>query len=150
MSALLALSDDRIAQETRRATPVAAAEAEWRRGLPRRRLGTLLTASILLMSCAGHQRPSALAPGDCAVVVYDLTPHALEIRLGAGAFASTPVGMLNPGEVLNYSVPCAHGGVWVTGIPIPSQVGARVSFRSVDAWAALVPGARADVALQWP
>jgi len=84
------------------------------------------------------------------VVVYDLTPHALEIRLGVGGFASTPIGMLNPGEVLNYSVPCAHGGVWVTGVPIPSQVGARVSFRSVDAWAALVPGARADVALQWP
>ncbi len=147
MSALLALSDHRIAQETRRAATMAAAEAEW---LTVRRLGPLLTASILLTSCAGRQRPSALAPGNCAVVVYDLTPHALEIRLGVGAFASTPVGMLNPGEVLNYSVPCAHGGIWVTGIPIPSQVGARVSFRSVDAWAALVPGARADVALQWP
>ncbi|PYP14184.1 MAG: hypothetical protein DMD54_14610 [Gemmatimonadetes bacterium] len=36
MSALLVLSDHRIAQETRRAAGVAAAEAEWRRGLRRR------------------------------------------------------------------------------------------------------------------
>src|SRR2546422_7292430 len=43
-------------------------------------------------------------------------------------------------SLLNYSLPCARAGVWVSGIPIPSQVGARVSFRLVEGRAELVEG----------
>jgi len=83
-------------------------------------------------------------------VVYNQTPHALEIRMSVRRLTTMPIGTLNPGELLNYSLPCARAGVWISGIPIPSQVGARVSFRSVEGGAELVEGERVAIALHWP
>jgi hypothetical protein len=111
----------------------------------------LVLAGTVCSACAaGPQAESGLPAPSCTVVVFDRTPHALEIRLGVGAFTSSPIGALNPGELLTYSVPCARGGIWITGIPILQQVGAPVSFRAVGGWTALVPGGRAQIALEWP
>jgi len=86
----------------------------------------------------------------CDFVVYNRTPHALEIRLRAGTLSTTAIGALNPGELLTYSVPCAVQRVWIRGIPIPSQVGAPVSFRFVQGEVTLIEGERVEIALQWP
>jgi len=111
----------------------------------------LVLVGLVCSACAAGPHPqSELSAPSCTVVVFDRTPHSLEIRLGVGAFTSSPIGAVNPGELLTYSAPCAHGSIWVTGIPIPSQVGAPVSFRSVGGWTALVPGGRAQIALEWP
>jgi len=68
----------------------------------------------------------------------------------ARRWSTTLIGALNPGELLNYSLPCAVERVWIAGIPIPSQVGAPVTFRLVQAQATLIEGERVAVALQWP
>jgi hypothetical protein len=86
----------------------------------------------------------------CDFVVYNRTPHALEIRMRARRLSTTEIGTLNPGELLTYSVPCAMQRVWIGGIPIPSQVGAPVSFRFVQGEATLIEGERVEIALQWP
>jgi hypothetical protein len=114
-------------------------------------LNKLVLVGLVCSACAaGPHAESVLPAPGCTIVVFDRTPHALQIRLGIGAFTSGPIGALNPGELLTYSVPCAQGSVWITGIPIPSQVGAPVSFSSVGGWTALVPGGRAQIALEWP
>jgi hypothetical protein len=64
--------------------------------------------------------------------------------------STTPIGALNPGELLTHSVPCAQRLVWISGIPIPQQVGAPVSFGFVQGQEALVEGERVAIALQWP
>ena len=105
----------------------------------------------LITSCAGGTHPPvALSPQSCEFIVYNRTPYALEVRLRTRRLSTTLIGALNPGELLSYAVPCALGRVWVAGIPIPSQVGARVSFSVVQEQTTLVAGQRAEVALQWP
>ena len=108
-------------------------------------------AGAVLSSCAmGHHSEAALPQRTCAIVVYNQTPHALEVRMSVRRHTTMPIGALNPGELLNYSLPCARGGVWISGIPIPSQVGAPVSFRLVEGGAELVEGERVEIALHWP
>jgi hypothetical protein len=109
----------------------------------------LVLVGLVCSACAaGPHTHNELSAPSCTIVVFDRTPHSLEIRLGVGAFTSSPIGAVNPGELLTYSVPCAHESIWVTGIPIPQQVGARVRFRSVSGWTALVPGGRAHITLE--
>ena len=109
----------------------------------------IVTGCIALAACAtGKSR--TIDETACAIVVSNQTPHSLEIRVGDHRIGSTPIGSINPGELLNYAVPCSRGGIWVSGIPIPSQVGAPVSFRMVQSWAELVQGERVEVALHWP
>jgi hypothetical protein len=85
----------------------------------------------------------------CEFVVYNRTQHPLEIHL-LRARSTTPVGALNPGELLTHSVSCAENRVWIRGITIPAQVGAPVDFGFVHGWADLVQGEKASVALHWP
>ena len=114
-------------------------------------LGLVSVAGAVLSSCATGPHFRGGAPQrSCAIVVYNQTPHALEIRMSVRQLTTIPIGALNPGELLNYSLPCARGGVWISGIPIPSQVGARVSFRLVEGGAELVEGERVEIALHWP
>src|SRR4029077_15607578 len=88
-------------------------------------------AAAMASSCA-PQRQELVTPASCEFAVYNLTPHALEIRMRVRRLSTTPIGALNPGELLTYTVPCDGRRVWIVGIPIPSQVGARVSFSSVQ------------------
>ena len=114
-------------------------------------LGLVSVAGAVLSSCATGPHFRGGAPQrSCAIVVYNQTPHALEIRVSVRRLSMMPIGALNPGELLNYSLPCARGVVWISGIPIPSQVGARVSFRLVEGGAELVEGERVEIALHWP
>ena len=103
-----------------------------------------------LSRCASGRRSEIVAPAACMLVVSNQTPHAIEVRLAAGPFTSVPIGALNPAELLNYSVPCAPGTIWVSGVAIPPQVGAAVTFHAVGTSAVLVPGTRTQVALHWP
>jgi hypothetical protein len=113
------------------------------------RCGVLLSGLVALAACAtGKQR--TIDETACAIAVSNLTPHALEIRIGDRRLGTTSIGSINPGELLNYELPCSRGGIWVSGIAIPSQVGAPVSFQSVQSWAELVKGERVEVALHWP
>ena len=68
----------------------------------------------------------------------------------ARQLSTTPIGALNPGELLTYSVPCTVRRVWIGGVPIPSQIGAPVSFRLVQGEVTLIEGERVEIALQWP
>ena len=114
-------------------------------------LGLVSVAGAVLSSCAIEPRSEAVLPQpSCAIVVYNRTQYALEIRMRVRRLTTMPIGALNPGELLNYSLPCARAGVWVSGIPIPSQVGARASFRLVEGRAELVEGERVEIALHWP
>ena len=106
-------------------------------------------AAAVASSCA-PQRQELVTPASCEFAVYNLTPHALEIRMRVRRLSTTPIGALNPGELLTYTVPCDGRRVWIVGIPIPSQVGARVSFSSVQEQVDLIEGQRVQVALQWP
>ena len=121
--------------------------------LPARRgwsdIAAATVAAALASSCAG-QRQELVTPASCEFTVYNLTPHALEIRMRVRRLSTTPIGALNPGEMLTSAVPCDQRRVWIVGIPIPSQVGARVSFSSVQEHVDLVAGERVQVALQWP
>ena len=111
----------------------------------------LSIVGTILCGCAtGHARDATLTRRSCAIVVYNQTPHALDIRMTVSPTTSVRIGGLNPGELLNYSLPCERGGVRVSGIPIPSQVGAPVSFRFVEGGATLVRGERVPIALHWP
>jgi hypothetical protein len=74
----------------------------------------------------------------------------LEIRLRLRSLSTAKIGALNPGELLTHSVPCAEQRVWVAGIEIPWQVGARPRFGAVYGEANLVEGERAQIALHWP
>ena len=113
--------------------------------------GLVSVAGAVLTSCAtGHHSEAALPQRSCAIVVYNQTPHALEVRVRVRRLTTMPIGALNPGELLNYSLPCARGSVWISGIPIPSQVGAPVSFRVVEGGAQLVEGERVEIVLHWP
>ena len=106
-------------------------------------------AAAVASSCA-PQHQELVTPASCEFAVYNLTPHALEIRMRVRRLSTTPIGALNPGELLTYTVPCDGRRVWIVGIPIPSQVGARVSFSSVQEHVDLIEGQRVQVALQWP
>lgn len=64
--------------------------------------------------------------------------------------STVPIGALNPGEMLTHSVSCGLRHVWISGLPLPAQVGAPVSFAFVQADATLLAGERVDIALQWP
>jgi hypothetical protein len=86
----------------------------------------------------------------CEFIVYDHTPYALEIRMRVRAFPTTPIGALNPGELLTHSVPCAAQAVWIGGIPMPPQLGAPVGFGVLGTAADLVEGERVEIPLYWP
>src|SRR3989475_6686726 len=79
-----------------------------------------LVAAAVATSCAAP-RQELVTPASCEFAVYNLTPHALEIRMRVRRLSTTPIGALNPGEVLTDAVPCDLGTVWIVGIPIPSQ-----------------------------
>ena len=108
------------------------------------------TVAAAVASSCGGQHQELVTPSTCEFAVYNLTPHALEIRMRVRRLSTTPIGALNPGELLPYAVPCDRRSVWIVGIPIPSQVGARVSFSSVQGHGDLVAGERVQVTLQWP
>ena len=112
-------------------------------------IAAAFVAAAVAASCAAP-RQELVTPASCEFAVYNLTPHALEIRMRVRRLSTTPIGALNPGEVLTDAVPCDRGTVWIVGIPIPSQVGARVSFSSVQGHVDLIEGQRVQVALQWP
>jgi hypothetical protein len=97
-------------------------------------------------SHAEHEREAVT----CEFVVVNQTPHALEIRMEARALTLTPIGAVNPGELMTHAVPCALRQVWIAGIPIPSQVGGPVRFRLVQGHATLIQGERVEIALHWP
>jgi len=112
-------------------------------------IAAAFVAAAVAASCA-PRRQELVTPASCKFAVYNLTPHALEIRMRVRRLSTTPIGTLNPGEVLTYAVPCDRRRVWIVGIPIPSQVGARVSFSSVQGHVDLIEGQRVQIALQWP
>jgi len=109
------------------------------------------TAILLLVSCAPvTRRAEHPAAVDCTVVVFNRTPHILEVRVGIRPATTLAVGTLNPGELLHHEAPCAQGALWVGGIPVPDQAGAPVWFRAVEGWTGLEEGVRSEVALHWP
>ena len=122
--------------------------------MPHPRMWRVITAIALVVvgaNCAAVRlHEDQFTDPNCDFTVYNRTPHALEIRMGVRRFSTTPIGALNPGELLTHSLPCALGYVWIRGVPIPSQVGASVSFLFVQGQEALVPGNRVEVALNWP
>ena len=110
-----------------------------------------IVVTVSVQGCATlPDRGRYLAQRSCEFIVYNQTPHALEIRIRAGAWSTTPIGALNPGELLTHSVACAERTVWIGGIAIPSQVGAAVQFGVVESRAEFVEGDRAEIALRWP
>ncbi len=117
--------------------------------LPSRSARYALVLSACGCAAAPHQGREREAVR-CEFIVYNRTPHALEIRMRARTLSTTAIGALNPGELLTYSVPCAVQRVWIGGIPIASQVGASVSFRFVQGEVTLIEGERVEIALQWP
>lgn len=118
-----------------------------------RSLGIATASAVIAVvsSCVAPRQRSrhADAPG-CEFIVYNRTPHALEVRLGVRRLSSSPIGALNPGELLTHSVPCALRRVWIRGIPIPPQVGVPATFRFVEAQGSLAEKERVQIALQWP
>ena len=116
-----------------------------------RSLLAVLGLAAVVSGCATVQhRDREFGEPSCAFVVHNRTPHALEIRMGVRRLSTTPIGALNPGELLTHSVPCGQRLVWIRGIPIPQQIGAPVSFGFVQGQEALVEGERVEIALQWP
>lgn len=117
----------------------------------RLRTCALTTLTVVAASCAG-MRHSTRSTGSeaCNVAVHNRTPQPLEIRLRVRAQATAPLGSLNPGELMTHSVPCAERRVWVAGIELPRQAGARPRFGVVYGEAELVRGERVQVALHWP
>ena len=119
--------------------------ATWRRRPP------AITVALMVIGCATAPAPEPRAvPESCQFVVYNQTPLALEIRLQVRAFATTPIGALNPGELLTHAVSCAQQRVWIAGIEIPWQVGAPLRFGVLYGSAELVEGDRVQIALHWP
>jgi hypothetical protein len=86
----------------------------------------------------------------CEFIVYNRTPLALEIRLRVSAGSTAPIGMLNPGELLTHSVPCAERSVWIAGVEIPPWIGAPARFGVLQGSADLVAGERVQIDLHWP
>jgi hypothetical protein len=110
----------------------------------------ILSFGLVGASCATLPRRERPRIGsDCEFVVYNRTGHALEIRL-LRKRATTPVGALNPGELLSESISCGEKRVWIGGIAIPAQVGAPIDVGYVLGWADLVRGERAIVSLHRP
>ena len=106
---------------------------------------------LLACGCAAARHQGREREGvQCEFVVYNRTPHALEIRMRARRLSTIEIGTLNAGELLTHSVPCAVQRVWIGGVPIPSQVGAPVSFRFVQGEVILIEGERVEIPLQWP
>jgi hypothetical protein len=109
------------------------------------------SAAILTLALAGAS--CATLPfgerdwigGRCDFVVFNRTGSALDVRL-LRERSTRVLGALNPGELLTDRVSCAEQYVWISGTPIPMQVGAPVG-RSVYGWAELVRGERAIVSL---
>ncbi len=66
------------------------------------------------------------------------------------ALSGTPIGALNPGELLIHSVPCSQRQVRIEGIEIPWQAGAPARFGVVQGMAELVEWERVHIALYWP
>lgn len=68
-----------------------------------RSLGIATASAVIAVvsSCVAPRQRSrhADAPG-CEFIVYNRTPHALEVRLGVRRLSSSPIGALNPGELL--------------------------------------------------
>jgi hypothetical protein len=111
---------------------------------------TCAVAAVVSSCATALHRDGEVGAPSCEFIVYNRTPHALEIRMRVRRFSATPIGVLNPGELLTHSVPCAERRVWIRGIPIPSQIGAPVTFGFVQGEEALVEGERVEIALQWP
>jgi hypothetical protein len=114
-------------------------------------LGIALAAGALLLSgCALAGREGRAADRSCDFVVHNQTADALEIRLLVRGSTFTPIGVLNPGELLTYSVPCAEKRIWIRGGGLPVQAGAFARTPPLTAWTDLVEGERVIVALHWP
>lgn len=108
--------------------------------------GLLLISSIL--GCAGRATNHAADPSAlCEFAVSNRTPSALEIRMVVGEIATTPIGALNPGELLTHSTPCWQERVVIVGTGITSS-GARSGY--LRRAAGLRPGERVLIALHWP
>jgi hypothetical protein len=113
--------------------------------------GVRFLAVLLASGCAAAPHRASDAPAArCEFAVYNRTPHALEVRVEARPGSTTPIGALNPSELLTHAVPCGWRHVWVVGVPIPMQIGGPVSFRFVQAEAALIEGERVEIDLHWP
>lgn len=111
----------------------------------------IVAAVVMVPSCAPRRDPEPLSvQKSCEFVVTNRTPLALEIRIQVHATSTTPIGALNPGELLTHSVPCAQKQIWIAGIEIPWQIGARPRFGVLLGSADLVEGERGQVTLGWP
>ena len=109
----------------------------------------MISVLVSAAACAWHRRALETRPGECAFVVYNRTPHSLELRLARDLSTAT-IGAINQGELLNHSVPCIQGRVWVYGVPIPEFIGAPVKFSYVVGELDLESGARPSMELIWP
>jgi hypothetical protein len=113
-------------------------------------VAVIVALATVPAGCATLQQHGARDRSDCEFVVYNRTPHPVEVRLGIGLSSSSPIGALNPGELLPYSVACSERRVWVLGVAIPPQVGGPVFFDYVQGWGDVFEGERVDIALYWP
>ena len=102
-------------------------------------------------ACAITRGPTDRVTRDeeCQFVVVNRTALALKIRQFRG-YSTIPIGVINPGELLNESTSCSEGRVDVAGVPVPRQVGSAVHFAFVHGAADLIPRGRANVSLYWP
>jgi hypothetical protein len=106
----------------------------------------LLITSVI--GCAGRANNRAVdTAAMCEFAVSNRTPAALEIRMVVGEIASTPIGALNPGELLTHSTPCWQERVVIVGTGITSS-GERSGYLRRSA--GLRPGERVLIALHWP
>jgi hypothetical protein len=110
----------------------------------------LAIIALVALGCAGRTRPATNPLSNrCELSIFNRTVHALDIRVGHW-LTSYSIGAVNTGEKVSHAVSCAEGGVWITGVAIPTSVGAPVRFHSVQDWVDVFPGERANLSLHWP
>lgn len=110
----------------------------------------MLVVLAALGGCAAS-RASARAPRgeECHFTVANRTGSPLAIRQFVGP-GTTEIGAINPNESVSATSPCAEGGAFIAGVPIPVQIGVSPSVPPLFASVELVPGERTRVNLFWP
>ncbi len=110
--------------------------------------GAAILAAVAVTGCA--VRTPEPVQRECVLQVINATSQIVEVRIPVRAYSTWPIGTLNPGELLNYNLPCAAGRVFVMGREVPWAVGAPRTFGAVYGEADLIEGERARIILTWP
>jgi hypothetical protein len=116
---------------------------------PWSRCGLVALLATLAGCATSRANTHAARDEECHFTVVNRTGSPLAVRQFIGRSA-TEIGAINPNESVSATSPCAEGGAFVAGFPIPRQVGVPAQFGPVFAAVELVPGERTRVNLFWP